>query len=274
MARNKRSNRKIELHMMDLELLSLLAQARSHTQRQKSTSCGMESSSISSMIFCPVPPSTSIRSHQKEYAEMEAEITALREERLDALDPPPGKALPVYNTTGFVRSDVVELGDCKAEALQDEAGNIYPVQKTADGAVAFLNLPAKGSKTLQSYRHRFRLRLLKLRPMDIRIDTPFYTVTFDEHGQMTGIFDKENLREVLKPGQAGNLFRVYEDKPIYYDNWDIDIFYTEKFWDVTDLQDFHMDGERSRARHTAHRTQLQQLHPGAGYPFLCKAAPD
>ena len=55
---------------------------------------------------------------------------------------------------------------------------------------------------------------------------------------MTGIFDKENRREVLKPGQAGNLFRVYEDKPIYYDNWDIDIFYTEKFWDVTDLQDF------------------------------------
>ena len=28
MARNKRSNRKIELHMMDLELLSLLAQAK------------------------------------------------------------------------------------------------------------------------------------------------------------------------------------------------------------------------------------------------------
>ena len=29
--------------------------------------------------------------------------------------------------------------------------------------------------------------------------------------------------------------RMYEDKPIYYDNWDIDIFYTEKSWDVTQL---------------------------------------
>ena len=37
----------------------------------------------------------------------------------------------VYNTTGFARGDVVELGDCKAEALQDEVGNVYPVQKTA-----------------------------------------------------------------------------------------------------------------------------------------------
>ena len=100
---------------------------------------------------------------------MEAEITALREERLDALTPA-GEGVTVYNTTGFVRSDVVELGDCKAEALQDEAGNIYPVQKTADGAVAFLNnLPARAAKRLRSYRHRFRLRLLKLRPMDIRL---------------------------------------------------------------------------------------------------------
>ena len=29
--------------------------------------------------------------------------------------------------------------------------------------------------------------------------------------------------------------RMYEDKPIYYDNWDIDIYYTEKYWDVTEL---------------------------------------
>ena len=30
--------------------------------------------------------------------------------------------------------------------------------------------------------------------------------------------------------------RMYEDKPIYYDNWDIDIYYTEKSWDVTQLE--------------------------------------
>ena len=26
--------------------------------------------------------------------------------------------------------------------------------------------------------------------------------------------------------------RMYEDKPMHYDNWDIDIFYTEKYWDI------------------------------------------
>ena len=202
----------------------------------------------------------------KEYAEMEAEITALREERLDALTPA-GEGVTVYNTTGFVRSDVVELGDCKAEALQDEAGNVYPVQKTADGAVAFLNnLPAKGSKTFAVVPAQVSAAPFEIATDGHKIDTPFYTVTFDEHGQMTGIFDKENRREVLKPGQAGNLFRVYEDKPIYYDNWDIDIFYTEKFWDVTDLQDFTWT-ENGPVRATLHiernysnSTLVQDIH--------------
>ena len=61
---------------------------------------------------------------------------------------------------------------------------------------------------------------------------------FDEHGNIAGLFDKENRREVLQAGKTANLMRVFEDKPIYYDNWDIDIFYTEKFWDVTDLKAF------------------------------------
>lgn len=38
--------------------------------------------------------------------------------------------------------------------------------------------------------------------------------------------------ELLRPGRTGNRLRVYEDKPIYYDNWDIDRYYTEKSYDV------------------------------------------
>ncbi len=32
---------------------------------------------------------------------------------------------------------------------------------------------------------------------------------------------------------------MYEDKPIYFDNWDIDIYYTEKYWDVDTVE--HME---------------------------------
>jgi alpha-mannosidase len=45
--------------------------------------------------------------------------------------------------------------------------------------------------------------------------------------------------------------RVFEDKPIYFDNWDIDIYYTEKSWDVTDLRVFEWT-EQGPVRYTLH----------------------
>ena len=58
MARNKRSNRKIELHMMDLELLSLLAQAKVAYPEAEIDKLWHGILINQSMIFCPVPPST------------------------------------------------------------------------------------------------------------------------------------------------------------------------------------------------------------------------
>ena len=60
--------------------------------------------------------------------------------------------------------------------------------------------------------------------------------------------------------------RVYEDKPIYYDNWDVDIYYTEKFWDVTDLRGFswvEMGPVRATLRlerQFSHSTITQEIH--------------
>lgn len=69
-----------------------------------------------------------------------------------------------------------------------------------------------------------------------RLETPYYVVELDGKRPVLRLYDKTYQREVLKPGEKGNLLRMYEDKPIYYDNWDIDIYYTEKYWDVTDVQ--------------------------------------
>ena len=38
---------------------------------------------------------------------------------------------------------------------------------------------------------------------------------------------RDNDREVLQADQKATCSVWHEDKPIYYDNWDVDIFYTE-----------------------------------------------
>lgn len=43
---------------------------------------------------------------------------------------------------------------------------------------------------------------------------------------MTQIYDKTAQREVL--AGTGNVFQLFEDKPLNFDAWDIDLFYQEK----------------------------------------------
>ena len=236
MARNKRSNRKAELHMMDLELLSVLAQGRLPYPAQEMD--GMWKTILLNQ-FHDILPGSSIHEvyevTKREYEALERQISALRGERLAALAAP-SDAVTVFNTKGFASDEAVCLGQLDAAALVDADGARYPVQQTAEGAVAFLPaLPAKGWRAYSVSNQPEPCAAPFALADDHHLETHYYTVELDENGLLSRLYDKENRREVLRPGQRGNLMRMYEDKPIYYDNWDIDIYYTEKYWDVTEL---------------------------------------
>ena len=125
MARNKRSNRKAELHMMDLELLGVLADPK--VAYPDAELDGLWHGILINQ-FHDILPGSSIHEvyevTKKEYEEMEAQISVLTDERVRALIRE-GEGVTVLNTTGFERDDVVELGDCDAEALLDENGEIF-----------------------------------------------------------------------------------------------------------------------------------------------------
>ena len=232
MARNKRGNRKSELMMMDLELLGVLAgdyPAEADTRLWRDI--------ILLNQFHDILPGSSIAEVYEvtkvEYEALEREVTGLIRERLEKLAGQ-GEGVTVFNTLGFDRDDVVDLGDVKASALRDGAGNLYPVQQTESGAVAYLRgLPSKGSLTFAPAEAEAVSPFV--RADDYHLETPFYSITLDRTGAFASIYDKEFGRELVKAGQAANRLRLYEDKPIYFDNWDVDMYYTEKSWPVDDL---------------------------------------
>lgn len=240
MARNKRSNRKSELGLMDLELLSVLAEERLAYPAEELDAMWK---TVLLNQFHDILPGSSIREvyevTKKEYGQITAQREALAKERMEALADG-GAGITIFNTTGMERSDVVMLGDVAAGALADENGAVYPVQQTADGAIACVeHLPSKGYRSYTVRKEAAPVETPFVLTDEHHLETPYYRITLDENGLFTGIFDKENDREVLKQGERANLMRMYEDKPIYYDNWDIDIYYTEKFWDVDALD--HME---------------------------------
>ncbi len=68
-----------------------------------------------------------------------------------------------------------------------------------------------------------------------KLTTPHYELEWNAHGQLTRVTDIQYGREVLADGERGNVLQLFEDKPMNFDAWDIDIFYQERMDEITAL---------------------------------------
>ena len=235
MARNKRSNRKSEFLLMDLELFSVLAGEKVSYPRE-------ELERLWKLVllnqFHDTLPGSAIREvyedTKREYAQLQEEGESLLHCRAQSLVQEAPGTVTLFNTTGFARDDVVCLGAFSGGALEDGEGRRFPVQQTEEGAVAFVTgLPAKGWKTFRAAEAGETASPFTWE--ENRLETPFYTVELAEDGTFARLYDKEFAREVLQEGTCGNALVAFEDKPMHYDNWDVDAYYREKSWALEDV---------------------------------------
>ncbi|WP_425092167.1 alpha-mannosidase [Tropicimonas sp. S265A] len=70
------------------------------------------------------------------------------------------------------------------------------------------------------------------------LENDFLRVAIGDHGMLTSIWDKRASREVLKHGTVGNKLELFEDRPISWDAWDIDIFFEDRGEIITALNSF------------------------------------
>jgi Alpha-mannosidase len=236
MARNKRSNRKSELMLMDLELLSILSLSKDISYPKKELEAMWKNILLNQ--FHDILPGSSIKEvyevTKKEYEQIAEKGKQLIEERLQALTSE-GEGITIFNTLGFMRNDIVHLKKVHAKSLIDQMGNYYPIQQTTEGGLVYvMDLPSKGSRTYALSEKE--INMVPFTRKGNQLETPFYTIHINEKGMITSLYDKEYDREVVQERKYLNHLRVYEDKPIYYDNWDIDIYYTEKFYEVDDIK--------------------------------------
>lgn len=254
MARNKRSNRKSELLLMDLELLSVLAEKKGVAYP------AADLERLWKMVllnqFHDILPGSSIKEvyevTKKEYEEVERDGGALLEERKGAIAAA-GSGVTVFNTTGMNKCGLVKLPE-GVKALRDGDGAVLPCQELLAASYVYVtDVPSKGFRVFEPVNNGAgrdfaaadgvanktagtdpvgNMFQVSEAADGFTVVTPYYEAKLDRDGTFTTLFDKKNGREVLKEGARGNQLRVYEDKPIYYDNWDIDVFYTEKFWNL------------------------------------------
>ena len=244
MARNKRSNRKSEYAMMELELLSVLAElAGKEAPAYPKSELDRMWEMILTNQFHDILPGSSIKEvydqTKKEYADIEKTSKELIDERLSYLTDEKEEAVTIWNTLGYERNDLVELPAFDGSALTDGVA-VYPVQKTAEGAVTYVKgIPSKGYVVLRSAEAAPKKETFEISECPeggFSLETPFYSIVINDQGEFTSLFDKENDRQVLQEGKVGNELRIYEDKPLCYSNWNTDIFHQEKSWRVENVR--------------------------------------
>ena len=254
MARNKRSNRKSELLLMDLELLAVLAEKRGAAYPAEDLERLWKMVLLNQ--FHDILPGSSIKEvyevTKREYEQVAEEGGRLLKERKEAVAGA-GDGVTVFNTLGFTRRSLTVLPDGvtsltdKGEALpSQEIGSlrysmtgeipskgysVYGAVREADGGTADEGAGGVVENSAAESGGDTPFSVLKTADGFV-ITTPFAKVDMAADGSFTSLLDLSENRQVWKAGEAGNRLRIYEDKPIYYDNWDIDVFYTEKYWDL------------------------------------------
>lgn len=105
------------------------------------------------------------------------------------------------------------------------------------------NIPAKGYAVVSPKAVAGSVKIA-----DHVMENNFLTVTFDEHYNITSIWDKKAQREVINTAKGpGNQIEVYEDFPRSWDAWEISNYYRENRYTMDDVQTVEIlpDGART-----------------------------
>ncbi len=67
------------------------------------------------------------------------------------------------------------------------------------------------------------------------MENSFYSLDLDDNGELSSLTDKIANRQVLSENKTGNCLLAYDDRPLKWDSWNIDMYYEENPQPVRDL---------------------------------------
>lgn len=149
----------------------------------------------------------------------------------------------ILNDEANERSGLVWLDGVCGKKVCDEIGQMLSVQEEEGGTwVHVEEIPSMGVKYLyvseddKGVRSEYSSEICEnLEEGSMTLDTPYYHMKLNAAGQIEELYDKENDCTVLSTGARGNVLQIFEDKPMNFDAWDIDMFYYQKMQEITNL---------------------------------------
>ncbi|MFI6560544.1 alpha-mannosidase [Streptomyces sp. NPDC050534] len=208
-ARTKQGNRRSEHLLREAELWATTAALHASGYSYPYEKLDRLWKTVLLHQFHDILPGSSIawvhREAEAEYARVAGELEALTAEAIAALG---GGGARVFNTSPYARTEVV---------------------RTSEGAPAYVHVPASGSAPLAAAEPPQPVTV------DGRVlDNGLVRVEVAEDGTLSSVFDLRARREVL--AERGNLLRLHTDLPNYWDAWDIDKHYKNRYTDLLEAE--------------------------------------
>lgn len=243
-ARVKQANRRAELFYREVELLTAWASLYGMPSLQEQLNQGWRLLLLNQ--FHDVLPGSSIREvyddAERIYDEAHAIGKRIYDEALAIVlqQIPAGEQdLLLLNTLAWERTDPIQVPAALAPSFPH-------IQQTTDwegNTVSLLDgvrMPPCGVQVLSAAsmaatseaQRPATCRAASADAATIVLQNDYYILEIDAQGEISRIYDRRAARDVLAPGQTGNQLIAYEDRPMNFDAWDIDLFYEEKPYPV------------------------------------------
>jgi alpha-mannosidase len=212
-ARNKKANRKSEFLLHDAEFLATYASVLNSNYDYPYQKLTEAWQLVCLNQFHDIIPGSSIGpvyiESLEQYNQVRQVAEEIRQQALAAIAETMNASQLVVNPAPVQRAEAVRIDGNWVDLGELPAYSIRPLKVGEE--VSTQN--ASG---------------LKADPSTLEND--FLRVEFNPRGDIFRIYDKSAGREVLPEGQLANQFLAFEDIPLNWDAWDIDVFYDDKTW--------------------------------------------
>jgi alpha-mannosidase len=249
-AYNKRANRLSEILYHNAEWLSALADVLTAESAYPAAALQQGWELILLNQFHDILPGSSIRQvyedSRRDYEQIAAigqEVLGRAQQRLVAGLAGDEAQLAVFNSLSWTRDSLVELPwseEWAGKTILNPDGRPSPVQRVHNEQGRRLLLQAEALPSLGYRAYPLVAAESESEPGELivtplRLENGYYRLELNERGQIVSLFDKSAGRQALAAGGRGNVLQVFEDKPMAFDAWDIDIYYQEKMREIGEL---------------------------------------
>jgi alpha-mannosidase len=234
-ARNKRANRKSEFGLHDAEFLCSLAESLNSDFKYPHDKFEQAWKLACLNQFHDIIPGSSVAEvyvdSLKQYEQIEKIIKDTLGEALKELSVNIGGDIILVNPASFERNDIAvcDFELQPNQQLQTADGKDVKIQKTEKGILADTPvIDAYSAAALKIVNKKNTAEDKGLKVNKNLLENNFVKVEFDSAGDIASFYDKTSRREIIPQGKVANQMLAFEDRPLSWDAWDIDIFYDDK----------------------------------------------